>query len=214
LLPKLVVSNGDEARLPYLGVGINETEQGLDLSLITQDSLLDKTGIKDGSHLSGLAGKSVDGMKALQVQDILLKQMPNSLVKLTVVGKDGKAKEVLSRVQVRPRNPALLAASTTASYRLYGPMFGMIVEPISANMMIVSKVYGGNDSAAAQLGIKKKDTLTVMQSFFFDIPRNGEARSDGIADIFVLLFRVVLSNSNGQPRVFPVTSEVNSWNWL
>lgn len=207
VLPLLMMAEGKSAQLPFVGIGITETENGVEASLVMQGSLLEKAGISSGAELLEIAGlrvsDDVNGFANLQLG--LLRHFSNTLTEI-VLRQEDKTYEVMVRLSRRTDKPALDVMRTTPVYYLYGPMFGMLLKPLSNRMMFVKKVYPGSNAAMA--GIKAKDTLLVYQTVLTMFPKQKEP------SVLLSIFRVTLETDAGMPRNMVLAGPLDADYWL
>ncbi|MGL4524227.1 MAG: S1C family serine protease [Spirochaetia bacterium] len=207
MLPLLMFAEGKSAKLPFLGIGMTEVEEGIEASMIPQGSLMHNAGIASGASILKVAHMSVtQGDRVFaDLQVGLLSQLANTLIKVEMI-QEGASQEVLSRLSHRSSKPALDMMQTTPVFHLYGPMFGMVLHPLSNTMMFVQKVYPG--SPAAMAGIKARDTLTIYQTILATPPKEKEPQG------LVSIFRVALETDAGMPRNMVLAGALDANYWL
>ncbi len=206
VLPLLMMAEGKAAALPFIGIGMTEVQEGVQASLVMSGSLIERAGISSGSSLIQAAGLTVGDQEQIfaDLQLALLRCFVNTLARVQL-SQEGKSQEVIVRLMRRSDRPALDVIRTTPVYALYGPMFGMVLRPLSNRMMFVQHVYPG--SQAAMAGIKPKDTLVIYQTVL------SSAQGQKQPSALVSIFRVTLETDAGMPRnmVLGGTLDANYW---
>lgn len=207
VLPLLMMAEGKSARLPFTGIGMTEVDNGVEASLVMRNSLIERAGISSGAQLLEVAGMIVDTSPNIfaDLQLGLLQRFANSLIKV-VFEQDNETYEVVTRLAPRTNEPALDVMRTTPVYFLYGPMFGLLLKPLSSRMMYVQKVYPGSDAAMA--GIKSKDTLMIYDTVLTALPGRKEPAA------LISIFRVTLETDAGMPRNMVLAGPLDANYWL
>ncbi len=207
VLPLLMMAEGKAAALPFVGLGMTEVENGVEASLVMSGSLIERAGFTSGASLLEVAGvfAGTQDQVFADLQLGLLRCFANTLTRI-VLRQDDKTQEVTVRLARRSNRPALDVIRTTPIFALYGPMFGMVLRPLSNRMMFVQRVYPG--SQAAMAGIKPKDTLVIYQTML------SSAEGQKQPSALVSIFRVTLETDAGMPRNMVLGGALDANYWL
>jgi S1-C subfamily serine protease len=158
ILPRL--QEGGRAVLPWIGVGLMEDPQGLEIVYVTPRSPADWAGMQVGDRLLGVAGVPVKELVDAQVR--LLDFGTDAVVPFDLL-RDGKPLRLWSTLAQRPDFPLQEAAMDDLTGRVMPVAFGLVVDDTGQGIdrsFRVKKVWPG--TAAEQLGLAENDPLTVL----------------------------------------------------
>ncbi|MFP4114769.1 MAG: trypsin-like peptidase domain-containing protein [Spirochaetota bacterium] len=155
---------------PWMGIAVEQVENGLEVSYVSNDSPADEAGIIPGDVITTIDGWSAT--KVSSAQSLVLDRTQGSLVALEWT----RGEETLTgyvSLTSRPDNPVERALRNDLPERLFPVLFGMRVERLGGLSFFqnyqVTRVYPG--SLADETGISKGDRFT-QHGFEFD-KKNG-----------------------------------------
>jgi S1-C subfamily serine protease len=147
---------------PFLGVSLNELDEGLEVTYVLPSSPADRIGIQAGDVLRELAGTAVDSIVA--AHDTILHYTPDTLVVIKW-SRGSMQHKGLTVLTTRPEIPLEKIIDYGQPEQLFAPAFGMQVEKIRDNLLgtryLVKKVYNG--SVADETGISVNDPFSLQQ---------------------------------------------------
>ncbi|MDR2808882.1 MAG: S1C family serine protease [Spirochaetaceae bacterium] len=160
-LPALI--DGGNAERPWLGLTLNETEQGTEIIYVAPFTPASEQRVPEGLGLSMINGQKVDAPQGMRIpawQDLLFPTKPGELVSITLA--DGTTRIVQS--VVRTDVPLAQAAQKDRRERIVAPLFGLILGPsiegyTSSSLYLVKKVIRG--SAADDAGLSVDDPVSI-----------------------------------------------------
>ena len=158
-LPQLYESG--EVRHAWLGVGIHELPDSIEVFYVTPGSPAEMAGIAKGDII-----RSIDGWHPTDLdnaQDILLSLMPESLITIEWE-RDGTVISGLVALEERPFSPLAETADRQAIDRLFAPLFGFDADEIRAlpwyREYVIRRIYPG--TIAAETGLSVEDPFTLF----------------------------------------------------
>ncbi|MFO7730538.1 MAG: trypsin-like peptidase domain-containing protein [Spirochaetia bacterium] len=147
---------------PFLGVSLNELDEGLEVTYVLPSSPAARIGIQTGDILQELAGKSVDSI--VDAHDTILHYTPDTLVEIKW-SRGSVQHKGLAVLTTRPEIPLEKIIDYGQPEELFAPAFGMQVEKTRDNLLgtryLVKKVYNG--SVADETGISVNDPFSLQQ---------------------------------------------------
>ncbi len=153
--------DGGEVKHPWLGMALNEGEEGLEVLYLVPEEPAANTGILPGDFIVSFDGRKVKKRKELQ--SLILDAPLPSLAKLAWRHGD-TVKSRLIAVTERPNSPVELALERDDKDRVLYPLFGFELENTGSFLWnknyIVKRVITG--SIADETGISKGDPLTIQ----------------------------------------------------
>lgn len=159
ILPELYGEG--KVKHPFLGMSLEENDEGLQVSYVYPGGAADEVGIESGDMLLNVGGEEVESVTA--AQDRLLEYRPGSLVRL----KWSRGEQTYQRpaaVKTRPDVPLREVLDRDRYENLFSALFGMEVERTSQSMFapqyIVKKVYRG--SIADETGLSRNDPFSLQ----------------------------------------------------
>ncbi len=158
LLPRLQA--GGRAILPWIGLGIQEDQRGLEVLYVTPRGPGDWAGVRVGDRVTGVAGLPVKELSAAQVK--LLDFGVDAVVPLDLV-RNGKPLRLWTRLEPRPEFPLKDAAMNDLTARVLPIAFGVVVDDLASGVdrkFRVSRVWQG--TAGEELSLAENDPLEVL----------------------------------------------------
>jgi S1-C subfamily serine protease len=158
-LPRLQV--GGAAVLPWVGLGLQEDEKGLEVLYISPLSPGNWAGIQVGDRLTGVAGVPVKEINEAQVR--LLDFGTDAVIPLDLI-RDGKPLVLWTTLEQRPEFPLEDASRKDLVAKVIPLAFGVVVKDVGKGTdrsFTVVKVWPG--SAAEDLSLSEGDSLDVLQ---------------------------------------------------
>jgi S1-C subfamily serine protease len=159
ILPELYGEG--KVKHPFLGMSLEENDEGLQVSYVYPGGAADEVGIESGDMLLNVGGEEVESVTA--AQDRLLEYRPGSLVRL----KWSRGEQTYQRpaaVKTRPDVPLREVLDRDRYENLFSALFGMEVERTSQSMFapqyIVKRVYRG--SIADETGLSRNDPFSLQ----------------------------------------------------
>jgi serine protease Do len=158
VLPELY--RGGEARHPWLGMAVQERDQGLEVLYTLPGGPADSAGLEVGDLVLSLNG--TEYRKLGPLQGALLELEPGSLVALSWKHGSETQSGYLALAE-RPFSPLEQALATDQRERVMYPMFGMKLSKTGSflwrNSYVVERVLPG--SVADETGLSEGDPLTI-----------------------------------------------------
>jgi serine protease Do len=159
VLPQLYA--GGQVDHPWLGMSLNETDKGLEVTYVVPGEPADKAGILVGDIIEGINGAKYTTIR--DAQDALLNHAPLSLVRLSSI-RDGVKLERVLCLSSRPESPVEVALKRDSMDTVIYPLFGMQLERVGSflwkNDYVVRRVSKG--SVADESGFSENDPLTIQ----------------------------------------------------
>lgn len=157
-LPRLMA--GGKAKLPWLGLGIQEDHRGLEVAYVAPRSPADWAGLRVGDLLKSVAGTPVQDLGDAQVR--LLDFGTDAVVPLEIE-RGGTPMKLWSTLEVRPDYPLKDAATTDLTSRVLPLAFGVTVDDVGQGVDRVFRVVSvWPGSAAEELQLSPNDSLEVL----------------------------------------------------
>lgn len=157
-LPQLY--KGGDLRFPWLGAGIYEGRDFLEINYIAPGSAAQSAGMQTGDKLIKINGQKV--VKISEVQKLLLEASSEELVQLEWEHQ-GKEKTAYAALRERPPFPVKWALKKDALTHILTPVFGMKLKKIGERAWVddyvVDKVYPG--LMADETGFSKGDSISI-----------------------------------------------------
>ncbi len=158
VLPRLYV--GGKAILPWIGLGLQEDQKGVEVLYVVPRAPGDWAGIRVGDRLIGVAGVPVSELAAAQVR--LLDFGIDAVIPIDLE-RNGKPLRLWTTLQARPEFPLKDAAMNDLASRVLPLAFGVVVEDLADGVdrrFRVTKVWQG--TAAEELSLAENDPLEVL----------------------------------------------------
>ena len=158
ILPRL--QEGGRAVLPWIGVGLMEDPEGLEIVYVSPRGPADWAGMRVGDRVLSVAGVPVKELADAQVR--LLDFGTDAVIPFDLA-RDGKPLRLWSTLAPRPDYPLQDAAMNDLTGRVLPVAFGLVVEDLGQGIdrsFRVKKVWPG--TAAEQLGLAENDPLEVL----------------------------------------------------
>jgi S1-C subfamily serine protease len=151
---------GGEARHPWLGMAVQETDKGLEVLYALPGGPAAAAGLEAGDQLAALNG--VEHRKLGPLQAALLEQEPGTLVTLSWKRGSETLNGFLSLGE-RPFSPLEEALAKDRRERVLYPLFGMRLAKTGSflwrDSYVVERVLAG--SVADETGLSEGDPLTI-----------------------------------------------------
>jgi S1-C subfamily serine protease len=151
---------GGRISLPWVGLGLQEDAQGVEVLYVVPRGPADEAGIRVGDRLTGVAGTPVKEIAQAQVR--LLDFGTDAVVPLDLV-RDGKPLRLWSTVAIRPDLPLKDAALKDLTSRVFPLAFGAVVEDMAQGVdrsFRVKRIWPG--TPAEELGLSENDPIEVV----------------------------------------------------
>ena len=160
LIPALY--NGGRVQHPFLGVAVQEEENGLRIIYRTPGKSGSIIGLQNNDIITGLMGIEVKEIE--DVNKLFLKLNPGMAIKIDWIRAGAKMSGIIA-LGSRPDFPVFEASKVDLKYKLIAPVFGMTVNSISENIFgkdyMVSEVFPG--SIADITGLSINDPFSVKK---------------------------------------------------
>jgi S1-C subfamily serine protease len=152
---------GGEARHPWLGMAVHESEQGLEVLYVLPGGPAAAAGLEPGDLLQSLNGTSLRKLGPLQAS--LLEHEPGTLVSLSWKRGGQSLRGYLSLAE-RPFSPLEEALAKDRRDQVLYPLFGMRLTKTHSflwrDSYVVERVLAG--SVADETGLSEGDPLTIQ----------------------------------------------------
>ena len=159
VLPELY--RGGEARHPWLGMAVKETDKGLEVLYTLPGGPADAAGLQEGDLLVSMNG--AEYRKLGPLQGALLELQPGSLVSLSWKRGPETQSGYLALAE-RPFSPLEEALANDRRERVLYPLFGMQLSKTGTflwrDSFVVERVLPG--SVADETGLSQGDPLTIQ----------------------------------------------------
>lgn len=147
---------------PFLGMALEETDEGLTVSYVYPGGPADEVGMQSGDILRSLGGKEVSTVTG--GQDRLLQYRKKSLIRLTWERGDRRYTRPAA-IEERPEVPMENVLDRDSYENLFPALFGFQAEKVGSSMFspeyVVKRVYQG--SVADETGLSKNDPFTLQK---------------------------------------------------
>ena len=158
-LPRLY--SGGEARHPWLGMALHESDAGLEVVYTVPQEPADRAGLREGDVIVSLNGRSFD--KIVDLQSELLALDYPTLVRLVWRRGDETLTGAVSTGE-RPFSPVELSLERDRRENVVYPLFGMKLEQVGQVLWrrnyVVRRVLPG--SIADEIGLSRDDPVTIQ----------------------------------------------------
>jgi S1-C subfamily serine protease len=158
ILPRL--QTGGKAVLPWIGLGLQEDERGLEVLYVAPQGPGDWAGVRVGDRVVGVAGLPVKELAAAQVR--LLDFGIDAVIPLDLE-RNGKPLKLWTTLETRPEYPLKDAAMNDLTAKVLPLAFGVVVDDLASGVdrnFRVVKVWPG--TAAEELSLAENDPLEVL----------------------------------------------------
>jgi len=160
-LPQLY--QGGEVEHPWLGCGLFERSNKLEVLYVIPGTPADMIGLTKGDIITSINDTELN--RIADIQRYILKNDSGTIIKVNWVREQGSFSSVAS-LEKRPHEPMKLALSRDAIDNLFVPFFGMGVERISGNgkrnvLYNITDVYPG--STADEAGLSVGDSVLLRK---------------------------------------------------
>ena len=150
----------------WLGLTVEETMKGLEVSYILPGEAAGRAGIKQGDIITSIYGTAVSSVE--EVHTITIELEPDTLVEVEWEREGRKYRGIVSLGR-RPELPLDVARERDMSANLFAPLFGMAIEETGNyfwdKTYVIRRVYPGG--IADETGLSVNDPLTI-QGFEID----------------------------------------------
>ena len=158
-LPRLY--SGGEARHPWLGMAMHESDAGLEVVYTVPQEPADRAGLREGDVIVSLNGRSFD--KIVDLQSELLALDYPTLVRLVWRRGEETLTGAVSTGE-RPFSPVELSLERDRRENVVYPLFGMKLEQVGQVLWrknyVVRRVLPG--SIADEIGLSRDDPMTIQ----------------------------------------------------
>ncbi|MBN1412932.1 MAG: serine protease [Spirochaetales bacterium] len=160
ILPELY--KGNEYIHSWLGIGLLETEKGLEVLYVVPSEPASQIGIKSGDIIKTINGTEYD--KIIDIQSSILNFAPDTLIRVTWKDTAGNTREGACALSKRPFSPIEYALARDERNKLFLPLFGMEIAPTDKFLWetnyVVSRIIKG--SIADNTGLSVGDPLNIQ----------------------------------------------------
>jgi S1-C subfamily serine protease len=151
---------GGRISLPWVGLGLQEDAQGVEVLYVVPRGPGDEAGIRVGDRLTALAGTPFKEIAPAQVR--LLDFGTDAVVPVDLI-RDGSPLRLWTTLGVRPDLPLKEAALKDLTSRVFPLAFGAVVEDTAQGVdrtFRVKRVWPG--TPAEELGLSENDPIEVV----------------------------------------------------
>ncbi len=152
----------NQVKHAFFGAGLEEVDEGLEVSYVFPGGPADKIGLQVGDHLESIVDSEPDTVVA--AQRILLDYDAHTLVDVRWK-RQGRVMNGKAALIERPDVPLMAAVKRDRYERLFAPLFGVLVEKtvdsVFKTRYIVEKVYRG--SIADDVGLSENDPFSIQK---------------------------------------------------
>lgn len=150
----------------WLGLTVEETMDGLEVSYVLPGEAAGRAGIKQGDIITSVYGMNVDSVE--DIHSVTINLAPDTLVEVGWL-RDGDSYQGIVSLGTRPELPLDLAGKRDMSTNLLAPLFGIVIEETGNyfwdRAYTIRRVYPG--SIADETGLSVNDPLAI-QGFEID----------------------------------------------
>ncbi len=160
VLPALF--EGEEFKHSWLGAGVVENEEGLEILYITPNSPAEKSNLFVGDIVTHINGVKTD--KIIDVQQYFLDTSKGQIQKLTVLRKD-KEEEIYSYTGVRDKDPFRVYLRQSALYKIFPVLIGASIKVTkfgNSPIYRIEEVY--EEGYAWYIDLNPGDLVNVVQA--------------------------------------------------
>ncbi len=159
IIPRLFA--GGSVAHSWLGLTVEETRKGLEVSYSLPREAGHRSGIRQGDIILAINGVGVSTVDQVQKQLIFIS--PDTLISVDWE-RDGETYRSLLSVDERPLLPLDSAMDRDAPINLVAPLFGMVLEQTGSYLWdttyAVRRIYAGG--IADETGLSENDPLTIQ----------------------------------------------------
>lgn len=145
----------------WLGVGVQEVRNRLEVIYVMPNSAADEAGINVGDVLTYINGQPVHKVHTAQAEIATFRAQALVAVDWII---NGSPRTYLMKIQPRPFSPIEEALSFQQREALFVPLFGMAVDRLGSSVRsrkyMINKIYNG--SIADELGFSASDPFTLL----------------------------------------------------
>ncbi len=158
-LPELF--SGGAAVHSWLGLTVEETVRGLEVSYVLPGEAAGRAGIEVGDIVTSIYGSDVETVE--QVHEITVDLAPDTLIEMTW-RRDGKRNSGIVSLGQRPEYPFDVAREKDVFTNLVAPLYGMSIEKAGNYFWEptyeIRRIYSGG--IADETGLSVNDPLTIV----------------------------------------------------